>query len=58
MREIAGQGPDKTLGHGFAVVRNVGGRPVTRVAQLMPGQVVSVQFLDGAIGAQVDGVKT
>ncbi|MBC7605005.1 MAG: hypothetical protein H7255_20405 [Ramlibacter sp.] len=57
MREIAGQGPANTLGRGFAVVRDVSGKPVTRVAQVNPGQVVSVQFLDGAIGAQVDGVK-
>ena len=57
MREIAGQGPEKTLGRGFAMVRDVGGKPVTRMTQVRPGQVVSVQFSDGAVGAQVDGVK-
>jgi exonuclease VII large subunit len=39
------------------MVRDVGGKPVTRVTQVAPGQVVSVQFSDGAVGAQVDGVK-
>lgn len=57
MREIAGQGPEKTLGRGFAMVRDLGGKPVTRVTQVTPGQVVSVQFSDGAVEAQVDGVK-
>lgn len=57
MREITGQGPAKTLGRGFAVVREAGGKPVTRVTQVTTGQVVSVQFLDGAIGARVEGVK-
>ena len=57
MREIAGQGPEKTLERGFAVIRDVGGKPVTRVTQVTPGQVVSVQFSDGAVGAQLDGAK-
>ena len=57
MREIAGQGPEKTLERGFAVIRDVGGKPVTRVTQVTPGQVVSVQFSDGAVEAQLDGVK-
>ena len=57
MREIAGQGPEKTLERGFAVIRDVGGKPVTRVTQTTPGQVVSVQFSDGAVGAQLDGAK-
>ena len=57
MREIAGQGPEKNLERGFAVIRDVGGKPVTRVTQVTPGQVVSVQFSDGAVGAQLDGVR-
>jgi len=58
MREIAGQGPEKTLGRGFAVVRNVVGKPVTRVGQVAPGQGVTVEFSDGSVGAHVDGEKT
>ena len=57
LREVAGQGPEKTLGRGFAVVRDVSGKPVTRVGQVTPGQRVSVQFSDGSVGAHVDGEK-
>ena len=57
MREIAGQGPEKTLEHGLVMIRDVGGKPVTRVTRVALGQVVSVQFSDGAVGAQVGGVK-
>ena len=57
LREIAGQGPEKTLGRGFAMVRGEDGKPMTRAAQLTSGQSVSVQFLDGAVGAKVNEVK-
>jgi len=57
MREVAGQGPEKTLGRGFVMVRDAGGKPMTRVAHVAPGQSVSVQFSDGAVGAKVDEVK-
>jgi exodeoxyribonuclease VII large subunit len=58
VREIAGQGPDNTLGRGFAVIRDDDGRPVTRAAQVEAGQGVSVQFLDGSVAAHVDGRQT
>ena len=58
VREITGQGPDKTLGRGFAVVRDDAGKPVTRFGQVTPGQGVSVQFWDGSVGAHVDGKQT
>ena len=58
VREIAGQGPDKTLGRGFAVVRDDVGRPVTRATQVAAGQGISVQFLDGSVVAHVDGKQT
>ena len=57
MREVAGQGPEKTLGRGFVMVRDAGGKPMTRLAHVAPGQSVSVQFSDGAVGAKVDEVK-
>ena len=57
LREVAGQGPEKTLGRGFVMVRGVGGKTLTRVAHVAPGQSVSVQFSDGAVGAKVDEVK-
>ena len=51
MREIAGQGPEKTLRRGFAVVRGDDGRPLSRAAQLRDGARVEIQFQDGRIGA-------
>ncbi len=53
MLEIAGQGPEKTLARGFAIVRDAAsGRPLQRAAELSPGQALTIQFHDGEIGAQ------
>lgn len=51
MREIAGQGPDKTLSRGFAIVRNQDGVPVTRAAQAKDGAEIEIQFQDGRVAA-------
>lgn len=48
-REIAGQGPEKTLGRGFAVVRSGDGRPVTSVGQVHEGNTLSIQLHDGRV---------
>lgn len=53
MREIAGQGPEKTLNRGFAIVMT-NGRPVSRSDQLAAGQPLEIQFSDGALHAHVD----
>jgi len=45
MREITGQGPEKTLGRGFALVRDAEGRAVTSVNSDAPEMVI--QFRDG-----------
>ena len=47
MREITGQGPDKTLNRGFAIVRNAMGKPITSLAQAAPDQHIEIQFRDG-----------
>jgi len=52
-REIAGQGPEKTLGRGFAIVRNAAGQPITRTALALPGKTIEIQFRDGRVGALV-----
>jgi exodeoxyribonuclease VII large subunit len=52
-REIAGQGPDKTLGRGFAIVRDAKGQTLTRAAMAIPGQPLQIQFRDGQAGALV-----
>lgn len=54
VREITGQGPEKTLGRGFAVVRDEGGRTVTSAAQAKSGQPINVQFRDGSVRAVIE----
>ena len=53
MREIAGQGPAKTLGRGFAIVRSIDGNTLTRRDDATLGQALTVEFSDGLIGARV-----
>ncbi len=56
-REIAGQGPDKTLGRGFALIRNQQGRPVSSATAVQPGQRLEIEFKDGRLDAQVVAIK-
>jgi exodeoxyribonuclease VII large subunit len=53
MREIAGQGPEKTLKRGFALVRDQTGKPITRVAQTVSDATIEIQFSDGKVTAAV-----
>ena len=53
-REIAGQGPQKTLSRGFAVVRqDTDGAPVTSAGQARAAGAVRLEFHDGAVGADI-----
>ncbi len=52
-REIAGQGPDKTLSRGFALVRNAERTLITSLAQTHPGQSLEIQFRDGLVTSLV-----
>jgi exodeoxyribonuclease VII large subunit len=54
IREIAGQGPEKTLGRGFAIVRSQSGVPVTRASQVAGGAEIEIQFQDGRVAAIAD----
>ena len=54
MREIAGQGPEKTLSRGFAIVRTQGGKTVTRAAQVSDSSEIQIQFHDGKVAAVTD----
>lgn len=54
IREIAGQGPDKTLKRGFALVRTQTGKPVTRAAQTSTGAALEIEFSDGKLNAITD----
>ncbi|WP_119157596.1 exodeoxyribonuclease VII large subunit [Caldimonas tepidiphila] len=49
MREIAGQGPEKTLRRGFAIVRTAKGQPITDAGRLRPGEEIEIQFRDGTV---------
>ena len=51
MREIAGQGPEKTLTRGFALVRDQAGKPITRAGQTASGSPIEIQFGDGKVAA-------
>ena len=51
MREIAGQGPEKTLHRGFALVRDQAGKPITRAAQTTSDSAIEIQFSDGRVTA-------
>jgi exodeoxyribonuclease VII large subunit len=58
MREIAGQGPDKTLGRGFALVRQADtGQALTAAAQAAPGARLTLQFHDGGLAVVVPPVR-
>ena len=54
MREIAGQGPEKTLSRGFALVRTHDGLPITRAAQAVDGSEIAIQFQDGHVAARTN----
>jgi exodeoxyribonuclease VII large subunit len=54
IREIAGQGPDKTLKRGFALVRSPDGKPVTRASQTTTGAAIEIEFSDGKVNAIAD----
>lgn len=52
MREIAGQGPEKTLARGFAVVRSADGRTITSAGAALPDAPIEIQFRDGRLAAR------
>lgn len=57
MREVTGQGPDKTLARGFALVRSPQGKPVTSQAQARMLGSLEIQFRDGLLAARTDAIK-
>jgi len=52
-REVVAQGPQKTLGRGFAVVRSAEGGVITSAAAAEEAPGLQVQFQDGSIDASV-----
>ncbi|MFG6488304.1 exodeoxyribonuclease VII large subunit [Roseateles sp. BYS78W] len=57
LREVMGQGPQRTLARGFALVRGVDGKPVTRIAGVAAGDTIEIELADGQLGAAVSEVK-
>ncbi len=53
MREISGQGPQKTLARGFAHVRDQSGRTIMNAAALSSGSIINITFHDGTVPATV-----
>lgn len=61
LREVTGQGPEKTLARGFAVVRTVDGKPVTSSRDARAVPTLDIQFRDGSAQVRTDptaGKKT
>mgnify|MGYP001627112679 CR=1 FL=1 len=54
MREIAGQGPEKTLRRGFALVRDEDGVALTSADQAAQAEWIQIEFHDGRLVGQVD----
>lgn len=54
MREVTGQGPEKTLARGFAIVRTPEGKPVTDQGQARALPALEIQFRDGVVPARPD----
>jgi exodeoxyribonuclease VII large subunit len=53
MREIAGQGPEKTLNRGFALVKGAAGQVITSAAA--PDTDITIEFRDGQRAAELKG---
>jgi len=52
-REVAGQGPEKTLGRGFAIVRGEQGKPVTSATDAKSGDGLEIEFRNGRVAVRV-----
>ena len=52
IREITGQGPEKTLARGFAIVRSADGATVTSANVVVPSTAIQIEFQDGLLVAK------
>jgi len=50
--------PEAPLSRGFALVHREDGALVRQASTLRPGDTIKLKFIDGAIGARVDGAPT
>jgi len=56
-REVIGQGPEKTLERGFALVRDTQNKIVSSPAQLQVGQEIDIEFKAGHVAAQITQIN-
>jgi exodeoxyribonuclease VII large subunit len=56
-REVAGQGPQKTLGRGFAIVRGTDGKTLTSAESAASAESIEVAFSDGKVDATVRDIN-
>ncbi|MBH9553953.1 exodeoxyribonuclease VII large subunit [Inhella gelatinilytica] len=56
-REITGQGPQKTLGRGFALVRSPGGAVISSATGAPLGVRIEIEFHDGRMRARTEAFK-
>ena len=54
---LASLGYRAVLERGYVLVRGPGGRPVARASELLPGEVLALEFADGVRSAVAEGVK-
>jgi exodeoxyribonuclease VII large subunit len=54
-KRLQAASPRSVLNRGFAIVRDEQGRPLSRRAEVKPGQKVNAEFADGGIDARVEG---
>ena len=52
IREITGQGPEKILARGFAIVRNADGATVTGADVVPPGTLIQIEFRNSLLAAK------
>lgn len=57
MREVTGQGPEKALARGFAIVRTDDGKPVTSSVHARVSPTLSIQFRDGSMDVRPDQTR-
>ncbi|MEO6568758.1 MAG: exodeoxyribonuclease VII large subunit [Opitutaceae bacterium] len=53
-KRLQAASPRSVLNRGFAIVRDERGRPLSRRAEVQPGQKVIAEFSDGSVGARVE----
>ena len=54
MRQALGLTPQRTLARGYALVRGPDGQPVTRAAQVTPGQPLTLEWTDGSVPVRAE----